>query len=257
MKALCISITLLFLGCALPLFAQNPLVGTWERQTNFIRATKIITPTHWAIIIDSLNSHTFVRSHGGTYTLTENNYIEQLNVASWDNQGDRSFTDYTYKVVGDKFYQIGTLVLSDGSVAAIDEVWQKVSIATPNPNHPAIGAWNLVSSSFTGEDGKKDNAVFTRFELITPTHWLRISHRNYAFESAMGGTYSTEGNKVNMKVGFASFPLKEIDKIEATDKVKRQKRISTGIITAPGGKTIATFEDVYQQASSKPQQTKK
>jgi hypothetical protein len=257
MKALRISITLLFFGFALPLFGQNPLVGTWERQTNFIRATKIITPTHWAILIDSINSQAFVRSHGGTYTLTDTKYIEQLNVASWENKGELSFTDYTYKVEGDKFYQNGTLVLSDGSVAAIDEVWQKVSTTTSNPNYPAIGAWNLVSATLTKGDGQKDNAIFTRFEIITPTHWIRISHRNHAFENAMGGTYTAEGNQVKMKVGFASFPLHEIEKIEATDKVNRDKRISTGIITAPGGKTIATFADVYQRAPGKPQQAKK
>lgn len=257
MKALRISITLLFFGCALQLLAQNPLVGTWERQTNSIRATKIITPTHWAILIDSINSHAFVRAHGGTYTITGTKYIEQLNVASWDNKGDLSFTDYTYKVEGDKFYQNGTLILSDGNVVAIDEVWQKVSTAPSNPNYPAIGAWDLVSSSLTWGDGKKDNDMFNRFEIITPTHWIRISHRNHEFESAMGGTYTAEGNKANMKVKFASFPINEIDKIEATDKVSRNKRISTGIITAPGGKTIATFEDVYKEAAGKAQEAKK
>jgi hypothetical protein len=257
MKALRISVTLLFFCCALQLFGQNPLVGTWERKTDFIQATKIITPTHWAIFIDSINTHAFVRSHGGTYTISDKKYIEYLDVASWDNKGELSFTDFSYKVEGDKFYQNGTLILSDGSVVPIDEVWVKVSSATSNPSYPAIGAWNLVSSSFTWGDGKKDNAIFTRFEIISPTHWMRISHRDHEFESAMGGTYTVGGNKASMKVGFASFPINKIEKVEATDKVSRDKRNSTGIITAPGGKTIATFDDVYKKAIGKSQEAKK
>jgi hypothetical protein len=260
MKALRIIFTLLFFCCALQLFGQNALVGTWERQTDSIRAIKIITPMHWAIFIEALHGDKFIRSHGGTYTLTDKKYIEQLDVASWENKGELSFTDYTYKIEGDKFYQKGTLILSDGSVVPIDEVWQKVSTPKSNPNYQAIGAWNLVSSSYTGEDGKNEthsNATYTRFEIITPTHWMRISHRDHVFESAMGGTYTSEDNKAFLKVDFASFPVNKIEKIEATDKVSRDKRNSTGIIAGPSGKKIAVFEDVYKKATGKTPSAKK
>jgi hypothetical protein len=262
MKALKITLTLLFFACALPLFGQNPLVGTWERQTDSIWAMKIITPTHWIIFIEALHgdSNKFIRSHGGTYTLKDNKYIEYLDITSWDNKSDLSFTDYTYKVAGDKFYQHGTLILSDGTVTPIDEVWQKVSTAKPNPDFPAIGSWNLLSSSYTGEDGKKEtltNVTANRFEIITPTHWMRISHRDHAFESAMGGTYTSADNKASLKVAFATFPINTIEKIEVTDKVTRDKRSSTGIITGPAGKTITAFEDVYKKATGKPQSANK
>jgi hypothetical protein len=260
MKALRLIWTIMFFGFGLQLFGQNPLVGTWERQTNAIRATKIITPTHWAIFIQELEGGKLVRSHGGTYTLSDKAYIEQLDVASWENKSDRSFTDYTYKVEGDKFYQNGTLVLSDGSVTTIDEVWQKVSTATSNPNYPAIGSWYLVSATLTGEDGKKENltdATFTRFEIISPTHWIRITHRDHVFESAMGGTYTAEGNKASLKVAFTSLGDNQIEMIETTDKVSREKRNSTGVFTGPAGKTIAAFADEYRKAAGKAQSAKK
>jgi hypothetical protein len=262
MKALKITFTLLFFACALPLFGQNPLVGTWERQTDSIWAMKIITPTHWIIFIEALHgdSNKFIRSHGGIYTLHNNKYIEHLDIASWDNKSDLSFTDYTYKVEGDKFYQNGTLILSDGTVTPIDEVWQKVSTTQSDPNYPAIGSWNLLSTSYTGEDGKKEtltSATATRFEIITPTHWMRISHREHAFESAMGGTYTSEGNKASLKVAFATFPIDKIEKIEVTEKVTRDKRSSTGIITGPAGKTITAFEEVYKRAAGKRQPANK
>jgi hypothetical protein len=259
MKPLRIAFTLLFFGCALQLLGQNPLVGTWERQTDSLRATKIITPTHWAIFIETLPGQKLVRTHGGTYTLNDKKYIEQLDVASWENKSDLSFTDYDYTVEGDKFYQKGTLVLSDGSVMPIDEVWQKVSTARSNPDYPAIGTWNLASAAFTGENGQTEkfaDGSFTRFEIITPTHWIRISHRDQQFESAMGGTYTAEGSKATLKVGFASFPLNKIDRIEVNEKVSRNERKSSGIMAGPAGKQIAAFEEVYRKATGKTQSAK-
>jgi hypothetical protein len=261
MKVLKTAFTLFFCGLALQLFGQNPLVGTWERQTDTLWAIKVITPTHWMIFIESRNggSHEFVRSHGGGYTLTANKYMEQLDVASWENQGDYTVTDYNYKVEGDKFFMSGTLILSDGTVTPIDEVWQKVKFANAYPNNPALGTWNQLSSTYTTPEGKKEShtkATATRFEIITPTHWMRISHRNNTFEHSMGGRYTLEGNIMYPEVDFASFPIDKSLRMELIQKVSGNKRQVQGKLTSTEGKMPMILEDVFEKVPGKVQALK-
>jgi hypothetical protein len=257
MKAHKIFFTVFFLGCALQLFAQNPLVGTWEIKTDSTRSIKIISPTHWMVFTEALNgdSSKFVRSHGGTYTLTSDKYIEHINIASWPDYGKEK-TDFTYKVTGDKFFMKGPLTLGDGTVIPIDEVWQKVNAVKSYPKNPALGTWNQLSSSYTMADGKHEsltNATATRFEIITPTHWIRISHRDNKFEDAFGGTYSLEGNKMISVMDFASFPIDKNGKAEIAQKVTGDKAYFNGTLKGGDGKMILTFKDVFQKVNGKPQ----
>ena len=261
MKALKICFTLFFLGCALQLFAQNPLVGTWEIKTDSTRGIKIITPTHWMVYWDTLagDSSKFQIAGGGTYTLTGDKYIEKITIGSWEDYGKEK-TDFTYKVDGDTFYQKGPLTLGDGTVIPIDEAWQQVSSGKAYPKNPGVGTWNQLSSSYTTEEGKKEshtNATATRFELITPTHWTRISHRDNKFENAMGGSYSMDGEKMMLHLDFASFPFEKDSKAELTQQVKGDKRYVHGMIRGADGKTVMSWDDVFQKADGKPQMTKK
>jgi hypothetical protein len=261
MKALITAFTCFFFGFALQLFGQNPLVGTWERQTDSLWAIKVITPTHWMIFIESRHGdgNKFIRSHGGGYSLTANKYNEQLDVASWDNQGDFTVTDYSYRVEGDKFYMNGTLILSDGTVTPIDEVWQKVKFANAYPNNPALGTWNQLSSTYTTPEGKKEShtkATATRFEIITPTHWMRISHLNGKFENSMGGRYTLDGNKMYPEVNFASYPIDKSLRIEVTQKVSGNKRHVQGKVTTTEWKMPMVLEDVFERVPGKVQALK-
>jgi hypothetical protein len=261
MKALKISFTLFFLGCALQLFAQNPLVGTWERNSDASRSVKIITPTHWILFQEDLkgDSIKFRNAAGGLYTLTGDKYVEHINLGSWADYGKEK-TDFTYKVAGDKFYMKGPLTLGDGTVIPLDEVWQKVSSANAYPKNPGVGTWNQLSSSYTGEDGKKEshtNATATRFEVISPTHWMRISHRDNKFENAMGGSYTMDGEKMILQLDFASFPFEKESKAELTQQVKGDKRYVHGMIRRADGKTGMSWDDVFQKAEGKSQTTKK
>ncbi|MDQ3292410.1 MAG: hypothetical protein M3Q05_14070 [Bacteroidota bacterium] len=245
----------IFLTCAWQSFAQNPLVGTWQIQTDTLRAVKIITPTHWMGYTETVkgDSSNFVLSHGGTYTLNGNKYIENIQVASWEDY-DKVKTDYTFRVDGDKFYMKGTLTLADGSKMAVDEVWQKVKPEKSFATNPSIGTWNQLSSSYTLADGKKDshtNATATRFQVITPTHWIRISHRNKKFEEAMFGTYTMQGNKIYPKLEYASFPFNKSDKAEITQRVENNKLYWDGTIKDATGKTTLTFSDVFQKVPGK------
>jgi hypothetical protein len=261
MKACRIPLTFLFLICALPLLGQNPLVGTWERVTDSIKSVKIITPTHWIVFIEAFqgDSSKFEMAHGGTYTLTGHKYIEHITVASWANPG-KAKTDFTYYEAADNtFLQKGTVTLGDGTVIPIDEVWQKVTDAKPNPDFPAIGTWNRLSYSTISADGKKKSpapAATTCFEIITPTHWMRISHRNNKFERASGGSYTAAGNKAFPKVEFASSPFNKNEKIEATQKVSGDKRYNTVVILGPDGKRISAVEEVLEKVNAKPQVSK-
>jgi hypothetical protein len=261
MKAFRLSLPFLFFLSALPLLGQNPLVGTWERVTDSVRSVKIITPSHWIVFIEAFqgDSSTFEMAHGGTYTLTGNKYIEHITVASWADPG-KAKTDFTfYEAADNTFLQKGTVTLGNGTVIPIDEVWQKVTDAKMNPHFPAIGTWNRLSYATVAADGKKKtytNATATCFEIITPSHWMRISHRNNKFERVSGGSYTTAGNKAFPKVEYASSPINKNEKIETTQKVTGDKRYSRVLISGPDGKRITIVEEVLQQVIAKPQVAK-
>jgi hypothetical protein len=262
MKSIRISFTLFFFGCTLQLLAQNPLVGTWERQTDSIWSTKIITPTHWMVYVEYKeipkgNSTKFFGAAGGTYTLMGTKYIEYAQVVS-RSDFEKSKTDFTVKMENDKFYQKGTVTLADGTVIPIDEVWRKVRPAQSYPNNPAIGAWNQLSSSYTDEHGQQASHTHekvTRFEIITPSHWMRIGHWDKKFDGAFGGTYTLTGNKMIAKINFSSFPGDKKEVAVLTQKVSGDKRYTQGVLHLPNGKTM-TWEDVFHKDNGKIQMAK-
>jgi hypothetical protein len=137
------------------------------------------------------------------------------------------------------------VTLGDGRIIPIDEVWQKVTDAKTNTGFPAIGTWDRLSYTTTGADGKKRSytkPAATCFEIITPSHWMRLSYRNNKFERASGGTYTVQGDKVYPKVDFASSQINKNEKIEVTV-----------VVSGPGGKKVATVEEVLVKVNAKPQ----
>ncbi|CAN5618052.1 hypothetical protein BH23BAC1_BH23BAC1_04310 [soil metagenome] len=234
----------------LQLFAQNSLVGTWEYKNDSVRSVKIITPTHWVVYAENIKgSETeFIRAHGGTYTITGKNYIENIEVASWDDYGKEK-TDFTFKIVGDKFYQKGSLILADGTVYPIDEVWNKVKTPNSYDNNPSVGTWDQLSSHYTMANGTTDshtNATATRFQIITPTHWMRISHRDNKFENFMGGTYNIYGNKVYPNFEFISYPTVNFRNLEIDQRVEGDKMYWNGFAKSLDGEETFSFEDEFQ-----------
>lgn len=77
-------------------------------------------------------------------------------------------------------------------------------------NHgPHVGTWNQLSSSFAMADGTKGshtNATHIHYQIITPTHWMRIILHNNQFKNAFGGTYTMEGDKIIATVDNGSAP---------------------------------------------------
>ncbi|MDQ3289740.1 MAG: hypothetical protein M3Q05_00465, partial [Bacteroidota bacterium] len=228
-----------FLFCfSFEIFAQNPLVGTWEvvslncTDTNGLKITgdgsqfketKIITPTHYFLITHRMqgDSLVFDKAIAGTVRVEGNKYIETPLYFSQEGM-DKAKTDFTYKLEGDKFIQSGTITYPDGKVASCKElVFQKVK--GENQKNPAIGTWNNLSSTSVDSKGQKTshtNATHIRFHTITPTHWMRISYKEDKFEHAMGGTYRMEGNKVYPNFEILSFPTPKELKVEITQRLE-------------------------------------
>ena len=246
--------------------AQHPLVGTWEMvsvkginaegekfaiDTSTVRETKIITPTHYMLIAQDVqgDSLVFNRSYAGAIRLEGNKYIEiplQASVQIFDNVK----ADFTWKVEGDKFIQSGTIIRPDGKKIVLEAlVFKRVKPANSYPNNLAIGTWSQLSSSYTNFDGTKGShtsETTTRFQLITPTHWMRISHRDKKFEHATGGTYTMQGGKTLPRVDYASFPLGPLGNIELTERVTGDKLTVSGLMTSPDGKKF-TWDDIFQK----------
>ena len=141
--------------------------------------------------------------------------------------------------------------MPDGKKAILDElIFHRIKTANSYPNNPAIGTWDQLSSTYT-IDGKTDshtNATATRFHIITPTHWMRISHRDNKFENAMGGSYTLDGNRGSVSLQFASFPTND-DKIQYAQRVEGNKLYFGGRRTDADGK-LFTFDDVFQRVGN-------
>jgi hypothetical protein len=258
-----ISLIFLLLFFATCVVAQNPLVGTWEMvsikginaegerfafDTSSVREIKIITPDHYMLIAHTVedDSLIFNRSYAGEVKLKGNQYIETPLLSSLP-IFDNVKSNFLWKIEGDKFIQSGTFTRPDGKTVILDElVFRKVTAEQVFEANPAIGFWEQLSSSYTNFDGVKGSHTkesATRYHLITPSHWMRISHRDNKFEHAMGGTYSMKDGKTYPVVSFSSFAA-GVEKFETTEKVQGDKMYVTGIMTSPEGKKFL-WEDVF------------
>ena len=247
-------------------FAQHPLVGTWEMvsikginvdgelffvDTTAVRETKIITPTHYILIARDVrgDSLVFNRAYAGKIKLEGNHYNEiptQASVQIFDNVR----TDFTWKVQGDTFTQSGTFTRPDGKTITLEAmVFRRVKSAHRYPRNPAIGAWSQLSSSYTNFDGTKDshtNKTTTRFHMITPTHWMRISHRDGKFEHAMGGTYTQRNGKTFPIITYSSSYFAPVKTMELIEKVDGDKLHVQGEMIALDGKKF-TWDDLFER----------
>ncbi|HSI76060.1 MAG TPA: hypothetical protein VK957_09195 [Lunatimonas sp.] len=255
-----ILLSLMFFCCALHLSAQtNLLLGAWEANDGEQKEIKIFTPTHFMFFIQNLKVDSLTNGGGGTYSATENKLTENLMAVDYtsflseEEQYKQMKAEYDIKVEGDKFYQTGNFIISDTSQVPINHVFVRIKTNKSAPDNPALGAWNQLSSSGTSSDGNKwshTNASHTRFQLITPTHWIRTSAIDKTFESIMGGSYTVTGNKMTGKLEFASFPL-DGSAAEITQRVEGNKLYWSGIIKDKEGKQVMTFEDVFEKAIPK------
>ncbi len=252
--------------CTLQLFAQNnPLVGTWEvvsmkgtgsdgskisADGSEFKETKIITPTHYILITHRKqgDSLVFDKAIAGTVRIEGNKYIETPLYFSQEGT-DKAKMDFTYKLEGDKFIQSGTITYPDGKVATLDAlVFQKVE-GNNYTDNPAIGTWNQLSSRGVDESGKQlwshTNATHIRFQIVSPTHWMRISLKDDAFENAMGGTYTMEGD--TMYPNFEMAPSHSATNMTITQRVEGDKLYWSGIAEGADGKIHV--EDVFERVT--------
>jgi len=243
--------------------AQHPLVGTWEMvsikgigaegerfsyDTSQVREIKIITPEHYMLMAYTVegDSLVFNRCYAGSLQLDGNAYIEKPLLSSlpiFENVKSNFF----WKVDKDRFIQSGTFTRPDGKTVILDEmVFQKVKTENKYDTNPAIGFWQLQSTSYVNFDGTKGSHTNeTRYHVITPSHWMRISHRDGKFQHAMGGSYTMKDGKTYPSIDFSSTFTGPPGKIEATDVVKGDKLHASGMLDAGG--TKLTWEDVFQR----------
>ena len=265
MKALRILLAL-YLLVSIPLCAQHPLVGTWEmisikgisasgekfsNDTSTIREVKVITPTHYMLIAQDVegDSLVFNRCYAGAVQLEGNKYNEIPMLSSLP-IFENVKTDYTWKVVGDRFIQSGTLVRPDGKKVVLEEmVFQRVNTEQAYPNNPSNGTWKLLSSNYTTAEGTRHadtNESVTCLQFITPTHWMYISSRDKKFEHAMGGAYRIVEDKYYLHLDYASFPKNLWGKTEATEIVDGDTLRIKGVSIFPDGKKFS-WEDLFER----------
>ena len=191
----------------------------------------------------------FNTAHAGNVKFEGNKYIETPSVTSASTP-DISKTDFTWKVKGDQFIQAGTITLPDGKKIIIDElIFKKVKTVPDNSKSPIVGTWNQLSSEYTLFDGTKGSHVspnVTRFDILTPTHWMRIGHWEGKFQNAMIGSYSMQNDKIMPTMIIGSQPMDNSIKYELSCRVDDSKLYVNGTATnGEGKKTI--WSDVFQK----------
>jgi hypothetical protein len=259
-----ISLLLFFFSLTISLHAQHALTGTWQLikttgvnadgekfslDTTQVREIKIITPTHYMLIAHDVDgdSLTFNRCYAGKVTVTKNQYIETPLMSSLQIV-DNVQTDFTWKLEKNHFIQSGTVIRPDGKKVQVELVFSKVTNQKPNPAHPAIGTWNILSSSLTTPDGRKvveKSPDVQIMEVITPTHWMGISYRKNKFENAMYGTYSLKQNKLYPEMHFSLLKMEKPKQFELTVQAEGDKLKVNGLLVNSFG--TSTWEDICER----------
>ncbi len=241
--------------CSLQSFAQNEqaatnsIVGTWMETTDSLKEIKVISPTHVFFMV--FNKDSFMYAGAGTYSIEGNKYTENLEYANFDFSSMKGFS-FDYDVQGDKFMQKGILTMPDGTPQPINHTFTRVK-SDKAYDGPHVGTWNQLSSSFTEENGNKGshtNATHIRFQIITPTHWMRISTADNKFENAFAGTYTIDGNKMDFRIEYASFPAVG-STAEITQRFEGNKAYWSGIVKDANGKQTIQFDDVFERVDIK------
>ncbi len=248
---------LLLLGGSLQPAAQSTayshasaLVGTWKYTTDSLEEIKIISPTHVFFYTRNTKGDTLAHTGAGTYTTNGNKYVEYMQYGNFETKGLKA--EYNYEVGEDQFRQYGVLTLGDGTSYDINETYTRVK-ADQEYNGAHVGTWNQLSSSFTTEDGTKGshtNATHIRYQIITPTHWMRISMANGQFENAFGGIYTMEGDKISSTVDFGSMPGIKGTTVEITQRIDGNKMYWSGKGKSANGSGTFQFNDVFERVAA-------
>lgn len=255
----------LFCSFALSAVAQHPLVGTWNMisvkgidadgkrfflDTTSVKETKIITPTHYMLIAWDVESDSLIfnRTMAGKVRLEDEKYIEvpmQASVQIFENVK----VDFTWKLEGDIFTQSGTIIRPDGKAVVLEALVFKRANTIESDDNPAVGAWNQVSSYYTTSGGSRQTTFSPpdkRLLIITPTHWMRMDHKDEKFHGVFYGTYTRESDKVVTTLEFTNHPFKKGARQQFTQKVNGDKMELTSSGTIPDGKA-ATFYDILEK----------
>jgi hypothetical protein len=92
-----------------------------------IKLMRVITPTHWMQIAESLEGGkpTFAYAVGGTHTMQAGKVIVKPEIGTVS-YSSKERTELTYQVEGDKIYQTGTHYEADGGNHTFSDVFQRV-----------------------------------------------------------------------------------------------------------------------------------
>lgn len=265
MRTVILLILTIFLNGA-EVVGQHPLTGTWEMisvkgigadgepffyDTTSVRETKIITPIHYMLIAWDVDKDSLIfnRTMAGQVNIDGNKYIEiptQASVQIFDNVK----ADFFWKLEGDLFTQSGTIVRPDGRKVILEElIFKRVTNVKSVSDNPAIGTWRQVSGNYDTAEGKKVSSFGESDEgllLVTPTHWMRMDHRNQKFESALYGTYTMDGDTVENNIVYSSYPLKKSDRFISTRTINGNKIQVVSTRMMPEGKP-GTFYDTFEK----------
>lgn len=252
----------------LEVVGQHPLIGTWEMtsvkgigadgepfffDTTSVKETKIITPTHYMLIAWDVDNDSllFNRTMAGQVTIDGDKYIEIPTQASVQIFEDVK-ANFFWKLDGDLFIQSGTIVRPDGRKVVLEElIFKRVTDVKSVRDNPAIGTWKQTSGHYDAADdrkipsfGESDKGLL----LVTPTHWMRMDHRNQNFAGAFYGTYTLNDSTVENQITYSSYPLKKSDRLSSMRTINGKKIQVVSRRMTPERKT-ETFYETFEKVN--------
>ena len=259
------TILLLLFLLSINAVAQHPLVGTWHMitakgigadgegfflDTTSVRETKIITPTHYMLIAWDVENDSLIfnRTMGGRVRIEGKKYIEtptQASVQIFDNVN----ADFEWKRDGEIFTQSGTIVRPDGKKVILEALifQRETDAATMQAKKSIQGAWTQVTDvrKSTGINSPSSNESVASLLILTPTHWMRMTHKNQKFDGVMYGGYSPSGGETLGRVIYSTYPMKTGDHVRFAEDGNGALEFTWNRETAKGPET---FTDRFAKA---------
>lgn len=105
-------------------------------------------------------------------------------------------------------------------------IFKRVTDIKSTRENQAIGTWKQIAGNDTTAEGEKTPSFGKSDQgllIVTPTHWMRMNHRNQKFEGVLYGTYTLDGDTVVNNIVYSSYPLKEGGRFSSMTKVNGKK----------------------------------
>ena len=189
--------TLLFFLIALPLLSQSALQGAWKlNNQDSDTETVIIYSDGYFMFAQYHMNGDFLNAGGGSFHLSGENYVQNLDFHTEDTSLVRQSENFTYQTEGDQ------LLLTDKK--GNSKTWKRIDASIT----PLTGAWRFATRvDEEGNPGTRRGAGPRQTIKILSGNrfqWAAFNYETKQFSGTGGGTYTASDGKYTENIKFFS-----------------------------------------------------